>query len=115
MPVTPEDVRHVAALARVALSESQLAEFAKQLDDILGHVAVLGSVDTSRGAPAAGNSGGGMPLREDRGECLRLARPIASFAPAMREGYFSVPRLETHGDNPGVLQATAPQVVPEPP
>jgi hypothetical protein len=37
-----------------------------------------------------------MPLREDTGPPLPLARARDRFAPAVRDGFLLVPRLATH-------------------
>jgi hypothetical protein len=37
-----------------------------------------------------------LPLREDHGPPVPLARPLASFAPRMKDGFLLVPRLATH-------------------
>jgi len=37
------------------------------------------------------------PWREDHGPPIRLLRPIEAFAPEVRDGFFIVPRLATHG------------------
>jgi aspartyl-tRNA(Asn)/glutamyl-tRNA(Gln) amidotransferase subunit C len=46
MKITPEEVAHVANLARLHLSESEVKEMARQLDDILTYVAKLNELDT---------------------------------------------------------------------
>ena len=45
---------------------------------------------------AVGSDAGGMPLREDGGMPLPLARSLDAFAPSLRDGFFVVPRLSTH-------------------
>ena len=54
-------------------------------------------VETSSRSPASASSG--APLREDAGPPIALARPIAAFAPSVRDGFFLVPRLSTHEDD----------------
>jgi aspartyl-tRNA(Asn)/glutamyl-tRNA(Gln) amidotransferase subunit C len=98
MAVTFDDVRHIASLARLDVSEERLAALAGELNAILAHMEELQRVDVS-GVPAdlaAGMSP--MPLRADGGEQLALARPRETFAPLMRDGFFLVPRLATHED-----------------
>jgi len=105
MSVTPENVRHVAGLARLGIPEAALATYVQQLNGILGHVDVLQRVDTS-GLTAAAREGAvdgaaaehGMPLREDVVAPVPLTRALADFAPQMAEGFFLVPRLATHED-----------------
>jgi aspartyl-tRNA(Asn)/glutamyl-tRNA(Gln) amidotransferase subunit C len=91
-------VRHVAALARLGVDEARIAVLAAELSGILEHMAALQEIDTS--GVAAGPEGAGAPLRADAGPPIPLARPLAAFAPAMRDGFFLVPRLATHGDTP---------------
>lgn len=46
MGFTGEDIRHVAALARLDLKESEIDQFVDQLSSILGFVDKLSEVDT---------------------------------------------------------------------
>ena len=98
MAVTFDDVRHIASLARLQLSEERVPALVGELNAILAHMEALQRVDVS-GVPAdlaAGSTP--MPLRGDDGQPLPLARPREAFAPAMRDGFFLVPRLATHED-----------------
>ena len=97
MSVTKQDVRHVAALARLGLTEERAEALTRDMNTILEHMKVLESVDTSSLA-AASIPDEGMPLREDGGMSVPLAVPPSSFAPESREGLFIVPRLATHED-----------------
>ncbi|HZU76603.1 MAG TPA: Asp-tRNA(Asn)/Glu-tRNA(Gln) amidotransferase subunit GatC [Dehalococcoidia bacterium] len=47
MPLTPADVRHVAMLARLGLSDDEQARLGAELDKILDHISKLETVDTS--------------------------------------------------------------------
>jgi aspartyl-tRNA(Asn)/glutamyl-tRNA(Gln) amidotransferase subunit C len=96
-PVSVEDVRHVATLARLGLSEQRALELTRDLNTILEHMTVLSRVDTS-GVAEATTGDAGMPLRNDHGPPVRLAEPPESVAPEMRDGFFVVPRLSTHDD-----------------
>ncbi len=42
---TKEDVQKLAALARISISESELAQFTKEFDSILGYVGQLEKLD----------------------------------------------------------------------
>ena len=95
--VSLDDVRHVAALARLGLAEEQARALAGDLSGILEHMAVLKDVDTS-GIAEHCASGDAMPLRDDHGPPMPLTDPPAAFAPQMRDGFFIVPRLATHED-----------------
>lgn len=91
--VTEKDVRHVAALARLGIDDARLPNLVGELNRILEHMEVLSRV-TADGKDAAPPAS--MPLREDGGPPIPLTRAPDFFAPALREGFFMVPRLATH-------------------
>ena len=95
MAVDEGDVRHIALLARLGLP-ADVSGLVQELNGILGHMEVLSRVKTKDVQPTAGVGGGGLPLRSDDGEQIPLERERADFAPAMRAGFFMVPRLATH-------------------
>ncbi len=100
MAVSDDDVRHVAALARLGLEPDRIHLLAAELNGILAHMDVLAAVETSGIDLHARAEGEGMPPRADAGATVPLARPRESFAPEMRDGFFLVPRLSTHEDAP---------------
>ena len=99
MSVTVDDVRHIAALARLGLPSERIPSLVVELNRILEHMDVLRAVPSRPDQRVTGVSAGGMPLREDAGPQLPLSRPRDEFAPAMRDGFFLVPRLATHEDS----------------
>jgi|SRR5689334_109395 len=100
MAVTPDDVRHVASLARLGLAPEALQAYVVELNTILEHMDVLSRVDTQGIEPVAGVGASGAPLRPDENKPVELARPIADFAPKTKDGFFLVPRLSSH-EEPG--------------
>jgi aspartyl-tRNA(Asn)/glutamyl-tRNA(Gln) amidotransferase subunit C len=99
MTIRPDDVRHIAHLARLAVDDERLESIARELSSILDHMEALQEVETE-GLPAVSGVGaGGTPLRDDTGPSVKLERPPESFAPEMRDGFFIVPRLATHEDD----------------
>ena len=98
MAVTLDDVRHVASLARLGLSDDRARALVAELNTILDHMDVLAKVDTTDVEPMAGVGAAGAPLRPDQGPPIPLARPRESFAPRMQDDFFLVPRLSTHED-----------------
>lgn len=95
MSVSHDDVRRVAALARVGLDERRLPALAAELSGILDHMAVLARVDVAAVTDLAQE--GEVHLRPDSGPPIPLLRPLPTFAPLMRDGFLIVPRLATHG------------------
>jgi len=96
MAVTRDDVKHVAALARLAITDERAEQFTAQLNTILAHMDVLTRVDTEKLEPIVGIGAESAPLQKDEGPAVALARPIEEIAPQVRDGFFLVPRLSTH-------------------
>ena len=96
MAVTIDDVRHIAVLARLGLTDERATLLMRELNTILGHMDALAKVDTTGVPEAVGADAGGMPLREDGGMPIPLARALDAVAPALRDGFLLVPRLSTH-------------------
>lgn len=97
MPVSRDDVRRMADLARIGIPDERLDALVAELDGILAHMDVLARVEPATTAREVA----GMPLAPDEPPGDTLARPLESFAPQSREGFFLVPRLDTHDDATG--------------
>jgi aspartyl-tRNA(Asn)/glutamyl-tRNA(Gln) amidotransferase subunit C len=96
--VSEKDVMHVASLARLAIEPVRLPSLVRELNGILDHMDVLGSVDAAE-VVAQGSEAAVTPMRSDaEGSSIPLAIPREAFAPEMRDGFFLVPRLATHED-----------------
>ncbi|MEP6764135.1 MAG: Asp-tRNA(Asn)/Glu-tRNA(Gln) amidotransferase subunit GatC [Gemmatimonadaceae bacterium] len=96
MSVSEKDVRHIASLARLAIPAKRIPTLVDELNHILIHMDVLQRADLSaldENTPAVA----GMPLRPDVPGSVPLERRREDFAPQMRDGFFLVPRLDTHG------------------
>jgi aspartyl-tRNA(Asn)/glutamyl-tRNA(Gln) amidotransferase subunit C len=94
MSVSLDEVRRIATLARLTVSDDRAAALVAQLNGILEHMDVLQQLPGLDADPA--DAMAGMPLAADTGPSVALARDPATFAPAWREGFFVVPRLATH-------------------
>ena len=77
------------------MSDGRVPALVDELNRILAHMDVLQRVDLS--AHELNTAVEGMPLRADVANAVPLARAREDFAPAMRDGFFLVPRLDTHG------------------
>ena len=85
MSLTPEQVQHIARLARVGLSEQDVAHFSGQLSGILDYFERLRQVDTEGVPPTAHTLPVHNVMREDETEpCLPKDEVLAN-AP-LREG-----------------------------
>ena len=90
MALTPEDVDHVAALARLGISPEERARLAEQLSGILEHFRALQALDTEDIPPTAQVLDVRNVMRAD------VARPpmpqslALANAPRAEDGFFRV-------------------------
>jgi aspartyl-tRNA(Asn)/glutamyl-tRNA(Gln) amidotransferase subunit C len=90
MKLEREAVLHIAKLARVELSEQEIATFSDQLSDIIGHFDALNAVDTEDVEPTAHT----LPLRnvmaDDQSRPSLPVDEVLALAPSAAEGYLRV-------------------------
>jgi aspartyl-tRNA(Asn)/glutamyl-tRNA(Gln) amidotransferase subunit C len=96
MAVSIHDVRHIATLARLGLTDERAASLVGELNTILSHMDALSKVNTDGVQEAIGVGARGLPTRWDGGPPIPLERSLDGFAPSLREGFFLVPRLSSH-------------------
>jgi aspartyl-tRNA(Asn)/glutamyl-tRNA(Gln) amidotransferase subunit C len=93
MPLTIDEVRHIAHLARLRLTPEEERRYAEQLSAILDYAGRLKQVDTSDVPPTAGVQELRAPLRPDTPRPgLTRERALAN-APASADGMFLVPPI----------------------
>ncbi len=63
--LSEEQVKHVAKLARLELTDDETSKFAGQLNDILSYMEILGEVDTADIEPTSQVTGLENVTRED--------------------------------------------------
>jgi aspartyl-tRNA(Asn)/glutamyl-tRNA(Gln) amidotransferase subunit C len=87
------DVRYVAKLARIALTDDEARTYGAQLADILGHVAALNELDTSDVAATAQVIESRNVERDDALTPCLPRNEVLAGAPREQGGYFRVPRI----------------------
>ena len=91
--ISRDEVAHLARLARLALTDSELDSFAGQLDAILGHVSQIQAVDVTDVEPTDNPLKSVNITRPDAVEpCLTQDQAVAQ-APKAVDGRFAVPRI----------------------
>ena len=88
-----DDVKHVAKLARLSLSDEKLTQLTAQLESILGYVDKLGKVDTSKVEPTAHALPVHNVLREDVVEPSLPLEKVLQNAPEVDGPFFKVPKV----------------------
>jgi len=89
------DVRYVANLARLELTDAEVATFQPQLESILGYVEALSKLDVTRidpsahGIPVFGN------MRDDVPHPSLSQEAVLQNAPDQAQGQIRVPKVVT--------------------
>ena len=91
--LTRDDVRHVAKLARLALSDEKLARLTPQLESILHYIDKLAQVETSGVAPMAHALPLHNVLREDVARSGLPLDNVLQNAPETDGPFFKVPKV----------------------
>ena len=96
MKISEQEVRYVAGLANLELTDDEVRKFQHDLDEILTHIGALNELDTSGVEPMTQvlyEAGETATLREDR-QIPPLGTAIAlENAPLSGSGYFKVPKV----------------------
>jgi len=93
MSVSSEQVRHIAKLARIAMSDEEIERLVPELNNILGWVEQLGEVDTDGVEPLTAVIEQKLRLRDDKvtdGDCRDA---VLANAPGTEHGFFAVPKV----------------------
>ena len=90
MKLSREEVLHIARLARVGLTESEIDRFSEQLSHLLEHFEALQQVDTSGVPPTAQSVALQSVMRDDEVAPSLPAEDILSNAPRREEDWFRV-------------------------
>ena len=93
MPINIEEVRHIAFLARLALTDEEEKQYAEQLSAVLEHAARLERVSTDQIPPTASVLALRAPLRPDVPRPCPPRSKILANAPDSEEGMFRVPPI----------------------
>ena len=91
MPVTIQEVEHVAHLARLKLNEAEKTAFQQDLNQILTYVEKINELDTAKVEPTSHV----LPLRNVFREDVKKPSPakqdMLKNAPETYDGFFKVP------------------------
>jgi aspartyl-tRNA(Asn)/glutamyl-tRNA(Gln) amidotransferase subunit C len=97
LKISKEDVVRVAELAYLELSDGELENYRKQIDEILEYIGKLDGLDTTNVKPMAqvltDDQTADATLREDVEVPCGLAGEILKQAPDPEPPYFRVPKV----------------------
>ena len=93
MSVTAAEVRHVAKLARIAMSDGEVEAMVAEFNNILGWVEQLGEVDTDGVEPLTAVIDNQLRLRDDVVDDGDVRDAVLANAPDAQHGFFAVPKV----------------------
>jgi aspartyl-tRNA(Asn)/glutamyl-tRNA(Gln) amidotransferase subunit C len=93
MTVSSEQVRHIARLARLAMSEEEIERLVPELNNILGWVEQLAEVDTDGVEPLTAVIEQKLRLRDDVVNDGNIRDEVLANAPDAQHGFFAVPKV----------------------
>ncbi|HYU95265.1 MAG TPA: Asp-tRNA(Asn)/Glu-tRNA(Gln) amidotransferase subunit GatC [Sphingomicrobium sp.] len=93
MSVSNDQVRHIAKLARIAMSEAELERLGPELNAIIGWVEQLGEVNTDGVEPLTAVIDQKLRLRDDAVTDGDIRDQVLANAPEAQHGFFAVPKV----------------------
>ena len=93
MSLSPEEVRKIGRLARLAITDDEVANYAGELSSILDLVDRMGQVDTAGVTPMAHPQHATQRLRPDVVTESNQRERYQRIAPAVERGLYLVPRV----------------------
>ncbi|MDM8566711.1 Asp-tRNA(Asn)/Glu-tRNA(Gln) amidotransferase subunit GatC [Candidatus Halobeggiatoa sp. HSG11] len=93
MSLPKEEVEKIANLAKIALTESEISMYTKQLSDILDFVEQMNTVDTTDIIPMAHPLDATARLREDVVSESDQRDHFQNIAPQIENGLYLVPQV----------------------
>ena len=93
MSVNADTVRHVAKLARIAMSDAEIDALVPELNQILGWVDQLAEVDTDGVEPLTAVIEQKLRLRDDVVTDGDVRDKVLGNAPDAQHGFFAVPKV----------------------
>ena len=98
MSLSEHDVRHVAMLARLALTDAEVEEMRDDLNSILGHIDEIQRLDLAGVEPMAHAIAVTNVTREDVVVPSLSQSDAISNAPQAENGAFVIPAITAGGD-----------------
>jgi aspartyl-tRNA synthetase len=91
--ISQEDVRHVAKLARLRLTDQEIDSYQRELNSVLEHFKALQELDTENARPMSHVLELKNVWREDKPDKLKKPDSLLTNAPMRESDYFKVPKI----------------------
>lgn len=90
MTLTEEEVKKIAALCRIDLSEDEVKKFQKELSLVLDYVSELNKVDTTGVEEISQVTGLANVLRADKENISEIREEIIKNFPESKDGFLKI-------------------------
>ena len=88
--LSADDVRHIATLARIGMTDAEVEKFRDELSDIIGHFQALAAIDTDNVEPTMNGADVTNVMAADESiACLTTEETLAN-APTREDDYLRV-------------------------
>jgi len=93
MSVDTATVRHIAKLARIAVTDQEVEALVPELNNILGWIEQLGEVDVTGIEPMTAVIPNQLRMRADEFTDGDIRDAVLKNAPVAEHGFFAVPKV----------------------
>lgn len=93
MSVDTATVRHIAKLARIAVTDQEVEALVPELNNILGWIEQLGEVDVTGVEPMTAVIPNSLRMRPDEITDGNVRDAVLKNAPVAEHGFFAVPKV----------------------
>jgi aspartyl-tRNA(Asn)/glutamyl-tRNA(Gln) amidotransferase subunit C len=93
MSVDESKVRHIARLARIALTDDEVTHYTGEINGILQWIEQLAEVDASDVEPMTSVVAAKLKMREDVVTDGGIPEKVMKNAPDAQDGFFTVPKV----------------------
>jgi len=93
MSIDTATVRHIAKLARIAMSDAEVEALVPELNNILGWVEQLQEVDVTGVEPMTAVIPNTLRMRDDAVTDGGIRDQVLANAPVAEHGFFAVPKV----------------------
>ncbi len=93
MKITSEDVKHIASLSRLSLSDNEIETFSGQLSSIIEYVEQMNSLDTGNIEPTSHVIPLNNVMRDDIPAASLPVEDALKNAPDSTEKFYRVPKI----------------------
>ena len=98
MSLTPQEVKKIAHLAQLSLSENEITLYTAQLSGMLDFIAQMDQIDTANVEPLAHPLNLSQRLRTDIVSEVDLREKYQRIAPQVEAGLYLVPKVIEDGE-----------------